>query len=134
MSEESGTTIIEVAIWDFLKEDTIINTLVDNNIFPGELPDPPPLPAITYSLISRYSVRDLSGAIYWQSRFQFSCWSDRYGGAKTLAKAVSSVFESYIGEIGSFKILDSTMANETDLNQPDSDLYQVSIDVLIKHK
>lgn len=134
MSEESGTTIIEAAIWDFLKEDTIINTLVDNNIFPGELPDPPPLPAITYSLISRYSVRDLSGAIYWQSRFQFSCWSDRYGGAKALAKAVSSVFESYIGEIGSFKILDSTMANETDLNQPDSDLYHVSVDVFIKHK
>ena len=98
------------------------------------LPQPPVLPAVTYSIISRSSVRDLSGVIYYVSRFQFSCWAEQYALAKDVANAIRKSLEDYVGTMGSFRIIDSNRANETDVSEPDIELYNINVDVLITHQ
>lgn len=126
---------IEVALQQYLRAQPAVAALIANRLYPLLLPQPPVgWPSVTYSCISRYPERDLSGVIYFTSRFQFSCWSERYGEAKVTAQAIRQALEGYTGPLGEFRVLGATMANEIDLGQPDSGLHHVPVDVVIKHK
>ena len=89
---------------------------------------------MTYQRVSRSAVRDLTGVTYWISRFQFSCWAERYEQAKQVAQAIRQALEDYVGAMGEFRILDSTSVNEIDLSQPETELYHVALDILITYQ
>lgn len=125
---------IESAIRQYLIAQPAVNNLIAGRLYPMVLPQPPTLPAATYQRVSRSAVRDLTGVAYWVSRFQFSCWAERYADAKAVAQAIREALEDYVGTMGTFKILDSTTVNEIDLSQPDTGLYHVPVDVLVTHK
>lgn len=125
---------IEAAIRQYLLANPNIMALIAGRLYPMVLPQPPTLPAVTYSRVSRSAVRDLTGVAYWISRFQFSCWAKKYGDAKAVAQAVRQALEDYVGTMGQFRIIGSASVNEIDLSQPDTGLYHVPVDVLITHE
>ena len=125
---------IEAAIRQYLLAQAAVTDLIARRLYPMILPQPPTLPAVTYSRVSRSTVRDLTGMAYRVSRFQFSCWAEKYGDAKAVAQAVRQALEDYVGDMGEFRIMDSTSVNEIDLSEPDTGLYHVPVDVLITHE
>jgi hypothetical protein len=125
---------IEAAIRQYLLSQPATTNLIADRLYPMVLPQPPTLPSVTYSRVSRSGVRDLTGVAYWVSRFQFSCWAERYSEAKNVAQAVRQALEDYVGTMGVFRIIGSGSVNEIDLSEPDTGLYHVPVDVLITHQ
>lgn len=127
--------MVEADLIDYLLTQSEVTNLVSDRIYPMVFPTDCTFPAITVSLISRSPRRDLGGVQYWSDRFQISCWHDSlYGSAKKIAAAVKQVLEDYVGAMGASHIIDSITANEIDLNEPDTGMYHVAVDVLIIHK
>lgn len=134
MNEPGTEGLFEPALWQFLKDNSKISAIVGSRIYPTGLPQPPVFPAVTYSLISRSPTRDLSGTVFWNSRFQLTCWSMSYKEAKALAQSIKIAIDGYTDSIGDFKIIDSQIGNEVDLKEPETGLHYVPVDALIKHK
>jgi len=125
--------MIETALRSHLTADAGVSGLVEGRIYPLVLPPQPTLPAVTYQRVSRTPVSDLSGVSHYVSRFQYSCWAQRYTQAKAVADAVRVAFEDYGGPMGLVRVLRAHSLNEVDLHDPETGLYHVPLDVLITH-
>ncbi|MGB9780621.1 DUF3168 domain-containing protein [Caldanaerobacter sp.] len=126
--------MLEQAIYGYVSTHAGVTALVGNRIYPLLLPQNPTYPAIVYSRVSRIYEKDLSGTVWNQSRIQFSCYAKKYSEAKAVAEQLRSAFRDYRGKIGDIDIMVADVTNEIDLYEPDTALFNVSIDVLIKHK
>lgn len=117
-STPSSETTIESAIYEILKADSPVVTLVSSRIYPIYLAQNCTMPAITYQQVSgdrEYTVEGAIGMV--QGRFQVNCWDDDYAGARALSEAVRIALEDWSGTKNSRKIHTIFLDDEGDIPQ-----------------
>lgn len=71
-----------------------------NGIFPNDLPEGAPLPAIVYADIHAANEMTFDGPeIFTTARIEFACRGSKYGDAKRLARAVRICLENFTGTL-----------------------------------
>ena len=89
---------VEAALPSILINDTAVNMLVGDGIYPNIIPQGADIPAITYQQISGPRVHDMQGPNGMvKARWQINCWAADYAKAKELAGAVRLVLDGYSG-------------------------------------
>ena len=73
-----------------LLADSDLVALVSQRIYPLAAPQDAMMPAIAYQRVGTRVAQAHDGASYTDVRFQLSCLSDSYAGARALADAVSA--------------------------------------------
>lgn len=124
---------LESALRAQLLADATVSGLIGTRLYPVVLPEGVQLPAVTYQRVSRTPARDLGGVAYTQSRIQVDCWGRSYGDAKAVAHAVRAA-AGRPGAQGDVRIMLGTTAGEMDSYEPDTQLYRVSVDLLMVHE
>lgn len=113
---------------------TVLKTVtgVSNRVYPMRFPQGAVFPLLTYTRISSRFEQVITGAVVAsEPRFQIDCWSRQYSEARALAAAVKSALLSYAGS--GVKLYATGMENESDVYDPDTELYHPQIDVVFLH-
>jgi len=114
----------EIDLYNQLKNDVSIASLVGARIYPKIAPQNTVRPYIVYHVINDNSSQCLEGYIYQSdTRFQVDCWGVRYSEAVAMKEAVKS---SIVGFKSSNSI--STM----DDYEPNTKLFRQTIDFKLK--
>lgn len=124
-----------------LAADGAVSGLVAARIYALVLPQKPTLPAISYQRISGPRIQNLLGATGRAvARIQIDSWAETYVGAQTLAAAVRSSLNGFIGDLTDGGSPAATrgvvirLDNERDNFEDELDLYRVIQDYLINHE
>lgn len=114
---------IEEAFVTILEADAGVNALVgtgdDSRIFPNEIPQRMPMPAILYTLVNLETDHAMgvdTGLV--NASYQFSCYDegdDKYDGAKALVAVVKTALSRFKGTSAGVVIQDVLHDGETDL-------------------
>ena len=89
---------IESAIFSILTNDSAVAALVSTRVFPNNLDQGEPLPAIVYQEISGVDDNDSGGSTNLvDARFQVDCYAATYLETMTLAAAVRAALNGYAG-------------------------------------
>ena len=123
--------MIEELLFRHLTRNQALVALVDNRIYPLVLPQNPTIPAIAYQRISTQMVLDRDDAHLQRPRFQFDCYDRRAIQAWRLADALEEALAALKGQDGDPRIDCTLLDGRTDLFDPDTNLYRVSIDAFI---
>lgn len=126
--------MLESALYQYLSTHPDLAAIVGNRIYPGRLPDNPVLPAIVYARVatSRGVAHDgpLETA---DARFQFDAWGSSYSSVKAAADRLRRALLGFVGTMGPIRAAIPRQETETDLFEPDTGLYRVSVDYRIWH-
>ena len=116
--------MIEIDLYNQLKNDTLITDLVGTRIYPKKAPQNVQTPYLIYHEIIGSGKQCMSGSIYQTvTRFQIDCWGLKYSDVKNLREAVKS---SIIG----FK--SSSNITTDDSYEPETQLFREKIDFKLK--
>lgn len=110
-----------------------LSALIGGRVYPGQLPQRPSLPAITYQRVSTTAVatRDNSGyASLERPRFQFDCWGATRKEARTVAAALRHALATF-PQASSPRVDVALLANDFDDYEPDTDRHRVIMDVFV---
>ena len=80
-------------LYDALVADGSIAALVDDRVYPIQLPQDPTLEALTYQRISNTEQRGTTELR--ETRYQINCWAERYQESQDLATVVKSAMEEW---------------------------------------
>lgn len=119
---------IEQGIITYLKAQNVAG----QRVYPLSLPQNAVLPAVVVQRVSGlpdYTHDGDSGLE--PGRFQFTSWAESYAAAKATALSVKAALSGYKGSMGTVTVGASFIANELDLNDPDSNLRRVIVDARI---
>lgn len=106
-----------------LGEDGAVDALVDDRIYPEELPDAPTYPAIVLTKATGQGSYDLQGDVGLESaRVQVDCYAESYAAMVDLRLAVRRRLSGFKGGPASApcRIQSSFCINDTDLPEPDT--------------
>lgn len=86
-----------MSIASLLRSELITNAgtsaLVSTRVYPLQLPQPPTLPALSYSRVSSSGQNGTSNRK--ESRWQIDCWASTHAGVTALAAAVKTAMEEW---------------------------------------
>ena len=87
-----------MAVVSYLLADRAVSELVGTRLYPERFPAGATMPVVTYQRI--FGAEEInhdgpSGLA--RARLQLDCWSESYGGAVALGKAVTSALRNYPG-------------------------------------
>jgi hypothetical protein len=126
---------IEEALVHKLTTTSTITTLIGTRIYPLVFPAGATMPCLVYQRISTPRIHTHEGASgLAQPRFQLTCWSATYGGAKALANAVREALDGFKGSIQGVQVGATFIQNELDQREADTKLYSVIQDYTISHQ
>lgn len=120
---------ISELVYAALSNDAGVSALVSTRVYPVILPQRPTLPAISYQRISN-SVKDGTSDIR-QSRWQVDGWAQTYAGITALSAAIKTAMDAYHDTDQSPMIKWTDIVNELDDYDPETDLYRVSLDLIL---
>jgi hypothetical protein len=102
-------------------------------IFPVQMPESTPLPALVYAQISGEGNPSLDGAnALHQCRISFSCYGSVYGDAKRLQRAVRQLLEGFHGVLSDGTPIDNAVLElELDAFEDAPFSFNAPIDFLI---
>lgn len=115
--------LIENAIFERLRDDPGVKTIVGDKIFPQSAPqaggeddpDKAKLPRVTYQLISSNHFHNADGASRLANPlFQLNCVSKTYGEAKELANCVRRALQGFRGTVAGVVIQGIFLSNQRD--------------------
>ncbi|WP_418186734.1 DUF3168 domain-containing protein [Aliarcobacter lanthieri] len=116
--------MLEIDLYDKLKNDENIKTIVDTRIYPKVAPQNVKSPYIIYHEINGDGKQCIGGGIYQEEkRFQIDIWSTKYAETKQIRELVK---ESLLGFKSSFNII------TRDDFDAESKLYREIIDFKLK--
>lgn len=129
---------IESAIIAYLKANSNVTAKVSARIHLVRAPQNVEQPYIVVSKISaqRVSSHD-GGSGLALARFQFSCFGKYYKDVKETTAALQSALEGYsgtIGGVGGVNVNGVFYEDETDLDEPDSNLFHTAVDYRFIHE
>lgn len=126
---------IEYAIRDLLIGDPVIVASVPAaRIYPAPLKDNPTYPAITYNQVSQDNISSHSGnSNLAQTRLQLTLWAATYDTAQALRTEIKRVVRDYRGVVRSIRIDRVRFDNDLTGVDPDTQIQQRFIDLLIWH-
>jgi len=126
---------IEDALVALLGDSTTVSALVEDRIYPIEMPPNTPMPTLVYQQISGPRVHSHSGfSSLAYPLFQISCWGDDYTEAKNLADAVMAALDGYVGTKAGVEIYALIVNGSRDMGEPEEDTYRVIVEVEAWHK
>jgi len=116
--------MIEVDLYNQLKNDTAIIALVGTRIYPIKAPQNVVSPYLIYHVIIGKSKQCIEGSVYQKdTRFQVDCWSKIFAKSVELREAVE---ESIIGFKSSYNI------NSMPFYEDETQLYNEILDFKLK--
>jgi hypothetical protein len=127
----------EAALFNYLKGYAGLAALVGTRIYPLIMPQNPTLPAVTYQKISGVVDYVMDGTSIKRPRIQVDAWAKSYASARAVAEQVKAAFDRYtgtMGGVGGVQVIGTWIENETDLFEPDTGLYRVSLDFRFEHE
>lgn len=92
---------ISYALFNFLKNQSAVSTLVGTRIYPLRAPQDPTYPFITYNQSAEVRGHTMDAKVTTNAAMQIHCWAKSYSGAVALADAVTSVLDTYVGTMAS---------------------------------
>lgn len=92
---------ISYALYNFLKGQSAVSTLVGTRIYPLRAPQSPTYPFITYNQSAEVRTHTMDAKATTNAAMQIHCWAKSYSGAVALADAVTSVLDCYVGTMAS---------------------------------
>lgn len=128
--------MIEDAFYSLISNDSTITDIVEDRIYPSNLPDNPTLPALTYFNVGTFPLgQHGSPASLEKTRIQIDAYADTSRNAKLLIDTVRKAIESYRGTIGGLRIdtilvLDHAMGDYADITED----YRRTTEVEIWHE
>ena len=136
--------LIEEAIFTRLCADAGVAALVEDRVYPVELPRPPRYPAVVYHRISTPREHTHDGSAKFASpRFQFDCLGGTFLEARRVHEAVRLALDGFKGTMGTesggagVEVHGSFCEDDrSDLETEADDelgVYSMSIDVVIEH-
>lgn len=130
---------IENDLRSFLLDDTDIQALVSNRIYPDFLPEGRPVPAIVYQLFMTDRPYHLGGqATLVAPRIQLSCWSDDPDERATLAELVRNRISGYQGNLGGLSPQGETegikIVNQFHDYESETNRFRALLDVKVWHQ
>jgi len=109
---------------------TILSTLVSNRCYPIKLPEQVTFPALTYFQVSGVEGNTHDGFDDTvEARWQVSCWGKTYEDTRVLAEAVKLALRTFSGD-GIEIVKKSSVENETDIYEPDTEIYHIPVDFM----
>lgn len=110
-----------------------LSALIDERVYPNQLPQRPTLPAVVYTRISTlfYQTRDSSSLE--RPRFQFDCWSDSYGGARAVAQQLRAALPT-LRQASSPRIDAALLENDQDILEADPARFRAVVEAYIWHE
>lgn len=125
---------IESDLRTYLIADTTVAALVATRMYPQFLPQSVTYPAISYSVVSRVSSRDLSGPSgRVRVRISVNCWAETYAEAKSLSEAVRQRLDGFKGNMGSSEAGSVKLDNSFDDYEDAVKIHRVFQDFIISH-
>jgi hypothetical protein len=128
---------LEQALFSYLGNYAGLKALVSTRIYPIIMPQNPTLPAVTYQKISGVVDYVMDGTSIKRPRIQVDAWAKSYGAVRGVAEQVKAALDRYTGTMGGtggVEIIGTWIENETDLFEPDTGLYRVSLDFRFEHE
>ena len=120
------------AIYIILSNADNITSIVDDRIYPLNVPDGIGMPYVTYQLISNQKLKNKDRETSWQEiRLQIDCYADHYDQVTNLADAVSDVLSYYSGNVDDVSIDVITFEDENDLSELNPETYRKEQDYKI---
>jgi hypothetical protein len=114
----------EIQVFNLLKNNATLNTLINGRIFPLVAPQNVVKPYMTYRVISGLRLQCMSGAIYQGNfRFQIDVWGLTYSNVKAISEAVKNCLVGF---------MDSNNINIMDDYENETQLFRQIIDFKIK--
>lgn len=80
--------MIEQTVYDALQADAAVTALVAARIYPVELPEECPMPALDYKVIAGTNTGTFSSRGVRKTRIEIDCWGGTYSDAVNLRSAV----------------------------------------------
>jgi len=125
---------VETDIRTRIVADGTISGLVATRVYPLVLPQKPTYPAIRYGRISGPRSQLLDGPSEWGfARVEYDSWATSYTGAQTLAAAVRSSLNGFIGTLSGRSVV-IRLENERDDFEEADELYRVIQDYIVLHE
>lgn len=126
---------LEAGVYAHMAAAAGLTALISTKIYPVQIGQNIALPAVTYFRVStlRHSVfmddPDLS-----EARVQISSWSTVYSTCQNVAEQVRLAWTRYTGTTGGVTFEDTWPEDETTLYDPETETYQIAIDVMMTHR
>lgn len=121
----------------FLGNTSAISAVVAARIYPDQLPQNATLPALTYTVIDRVGVDDLSGSAgKARRRVQVDSWASTRKASVALSEAVRRALNGFYGQWADTTVGSVRMANEIYLFEDEAGvvgIYRVMQDYIIGH-
>ena len=126
---------MEAAVVAYLRDHALLQPVLRGRIYPLRLPQNPTFPAVTYQRVSTTAQTAHDGPVsLLTTRLQLDVWGERYADVKYVAELLHLALLGWSGIIGTSKIWITGQLGEVDLQDPDTQLYRVSMDFAIHHK
>lgn len=126
--------MFEPELFEYLKADSGLNSLIAGRIYPLRLPDPHTLPAMTYQRISTVGRVAHDGALPdVESRFQFDIWSNRYGDGRSVFVALTNALLGFNAHMGDIQVSIPSQPRALDDYETETGLYRVMTEFMIWH-
>jgi len=126
---------IEADLRTHLVNDSTVNGIVGDRVYPLRLSQGYTLPAISYQRISGDRAKDISGSIgHAQPRIQVDCWTNSYSDLKDLAEAVRKALDRFQGDLGGGSYVQHvSLEGETETYEEETEIQRNSLDFVIYH-
>lgn len=106
---------------------------IDDRVHPNQLPQRPTLPAVVYTRISTlfYQTRDSSSLE--RPRFQFDCWAESYGEARTVAQQLRQALRT-LPQASNPRVDAMLIENDQDILEADPGRFRAVVEAYIWHE
>lgn len=136
-------TTIEEALSAYLLGQAAITAMIDQRLYPMNLPQNTPYPALTYEQVAEAGLmaHDGPGELV-SGRYQFDCCSNDYDRAKLLAREVKRALNGYRGMMSDpspgsgqgVNVAGIFFISELDIYEDAAKMFRVSIDFNLMYK
>lgn len=126
--------LLETALVSALEDHPGLGDLIGDKIYPLMVPQGIALPAVTYRRVSGeriHAMVDDPGLA--SPRIQVDAWGATYASAKAVAEQVIACLQRWSGTVETVIIQDTYFQGDTDIYDPDTERWQISMDFIIWH-
>lgn len=124
--------MLEPALVAYLREHV---PSVGSRVHPGVLPDPPVLPAITYTRVSTRRPVTYDGPHgFVRTRMQLDVWAPSRSQARAVADELRRALLGYRGRMGETEVAIPEQSIDEDLDEPEDGLARVMTEFIIWHE
>lgn len=112
-----------------------LSALIGTRVYPGQLPQKPTLPAVSYFTLANdrlYRHGGPSGDA--EPVFQIDIWADTYALARSVAEQVRLAMNAFTGTVSGVWVHHAKCVGERDLYEDETRIQHIAIDFEVAHR